>query len=142
MATYPFTRFKYKVEIPDVGEAGFSEVTGFDASIDVVEYRNGTDKPSTPRKLPGLRKYSNITLKWGVTESMAVYEWLASWIEKQGERKDISVTLMDDEDADIATWTITAAWPMKYTAPEFNATSSEVAIESVEIAHEGLTRTL
>lgn len=141
MATYPFTRFKYKVEIPGVGAAGFSEVTGFDASIDVVEYRNGADKPSTPQKLPGLRKYSNITLKWGVTDNKAVYDWIAGWILKQGERKDISVTLLDDEDADKATWTITAAWPIKYTAPEFNATASEVAMESVEIAHEGLTRT-
>ncbi|MDR2356313.1 MAG: phage tail protein [Clostridiales Family XIII bacterium] len=141
MATYPFNKFRYKVDIPDLGVAGFSEVTGFDASIDVIEYRNGDEKPPTPAKLPGLRKYSNVTFKWGVTESKAVYEWFAEWMDKSSERKDVTVTLLDDEDAEQAAWTITAAWPVKYTAPEFNATSSEVAIEQVEVAHEGLKRT-
>jgi phage tail-like protein len=141
MATYPFVKFRYKVDIKDVGVAGFSEVSGFDASIDVVEYRNGDEKPATPAKLPGLRKYSNVTLKWGATDSLEVYDWMAGWLEKAGERKDVTVTLLDDEDAEKAAWTITDAWPVKYTAPEFNSTSSEVAIEQLEIAHEGLKRT-
>ena len=141
MATYPFVKFRYKVDIKGIGVAGFSEVSGFDASIEVVEYRNGNEKPATPAKLPGLRKYSNVTLKWGATDSKAVYGWMAAWLEKAGERKDVTVTLLDDEEKELATWTITAAWPVKYTAPEFNSTSNEVAIEQLEIAHEGLTRT-
>jgi phage tail-like protein len=122
--------------------AGFSEVTGFDASIDVIEYRNGDGKPSTPLKLHGLRKYGNVTFKWGVTANKAVYDWFATWLDAEGTRKNITVTLLDDGETAKATWTLTAAWPVKYTAPEFNATSSEVAIESVEIAHEGLKRTV
>ncbi len=141
MPTYPFAKFRFKVTIDKVGVAGFSEVSGFDASMDVIEYRNGNEKPATPAKLPGIRKYSNVTLKWGVTSDKAVYDWLASWLEKAGERQNISVSLLDDEEKDLATWTITACWPVKYTMPELNSTSSEVAIESIEIAHEGLKRT-
>jgi phage tail-like protein len=129
------------VDIPGVGAAGFSEVTGFDANIEVVEYRNGNDKPSTAKKLHGLRKYNNVTFKWGVTDNKDVYTWLEGWLEKEGERKDITVSLLNDADEEKAAWTLTAAWPIKYTAPEFNSTSSEVAIESVEIVHEGLKRT-
>lgn len=141
MATYPFSRFKYKVEIKDVGQAGFSEVTGFDASIDVVEYREGNMTPPTPIKLPGLRKYSNVTLKWGVTASKIVYDWMSPSFEKDIARKEVSLTLLNENGEDVATWQIVNAWPVKYTAPEFNATSSEVAIEQLELAHEGLKRT-
>jgi phage tail-like protein len=138
--TYPFSRFKYKVDFGGA-EAGFSEITGFDASIEVVEYREGNMMPPTTVKLPGLRKYSNITFKWGVTSSMDAYKWMSPSFEKDVERKTVSVTLLNENGDEVATWQIVEAWPVKYTGPEFNATSSEVAIEQLELAHEGLTRT-
>jgi phage tail-like protein len=141
MATYPFVRFRYNVTIPDVGAIGFSEVTGFDASLDVIEYRNGNEKPPTPGKLPGIRHYSNVTLRWGTTDNKAVYDWMAKWLTKVEDRKTITVALLDDDAKELAAWTITSAWPVKYTMPELNSTSSEVAIEMIEIAHEGLLRT-
>lgn len=140
MATYPFSRFKYKVEIKDVGQAGFSEVTGFDASIDVAEYRESNMTPPAPIKLPGLRKYSNVTFKWGVTSGKAVYDWMNPSLETDIARKEITVTLLDENGKDVASWQIVNAWPIKYTAPEFNATSPEVAIEQLEVAHEGMKR--
>jgi phage tail-like protein len=141
MATsYPFNRFRYKVEIDGIGEAGFSEVTGFDASIDVIEYRTGDEKAGTPGKSPGLRRYSNVTLRWGTTDSKSVYQWMEAWIEKAAERNDVTVSLLDDEGAEIASWIITAAWPVKYIVPELNSLSSEIAIETLELAHEGLKR--
>lgn len=136
---YPHGRFRYKVEIDGLDAGGFSEVTGFDASIDVIEYREG-DMVQTPMKLPGLKKYGNITLKQGLADSMVLYEWIIAGVNGAVDRKTITITLLDEEEAPAASWQVINAWPMKYTAPDFNATSSEVAIESLEIAHEGMTR--
>ncbi len=136
---YPHGRFRYKVEIDGLDAGGFSEVTGFDASIDVIEYREG-DMVQTPMKLPGLKKYGNITLRQGLADSMVLYEWIVAGVNGAVDRKTITITLLDEEEAPAASWQVINAWPMRYTAPDFNATSSEVAIESLEIAHEGMTR--
>ncbi|MDO4540881.1 MAG: phage tail protein [Syntrophomonadaceae bacterium] len=139
MAEYPYGRYRYKLEIDGLEAGGFSEVTGFDASIDVIEYREG-DMVQTPMKVPGLKKYGNITLKKGLTDSMVLYEWLISGVEGPVDRKTITLTALDESGEATASWQIIQAWPMKYTAPDFSATSSEIAIESIEIAHEGTTR--
>lgn len=139
MAGYPHGKFNYKVEIDGLEAGGFSEVTGFDASIDVIEYREG-DMTQTPLKIPGLKKYGNITLKQGLVDSMVLYEWMTAGLEGDVERKTLTITLLDIAGGPAASWQIINAWPVKYTAPDFNATSSEVAIESLEIAHEGMTR--
>lgn len=139
MATYPHGKFRYKVEIDGLEAGGFSEASGFDASIDVIEYREG-DMVQTPMKIPGLKKYGNITLKQGVADSMVMYEWMIAGVEGEVERKTITITILDETETAAASWQVINAWPTKYTAPDFNATSSEIAIESVEIAHEGMTR--
>lgn len=138
---YPYGRFRYKVEIDGIAAGGFSEASGFDASIDVIEYREG-DMVTTPIKIPGLKKYGNITLKQGLTDSMELFSWITEGIEGAVQRKTITITLLDEEEASVASWQMINAWPVKYTAPDFNATASEIAIESLEIAHEGLTRVL
>ena len=137
---YPYGKFRYKVEIDGLEAGGFSEVTGFDASIDVIEYREG-DMVQTPLKIPGLKKYGNITLKQGVTTSTVLYDWIIAGVNGAVERKTLTITLLDEEEAPAASWQVINAWPTKYTAPDFNATSSEVAIDTLEIAHEGMTRT-
>lgn len=139
MAGYPHGKFIYKVEIDGLDAGGFSEVSGFDASIDVIEYREG-DMVQTPMKIPGLKKYGNITLKQGLADSMVLYEWIIAGVNGAVDRKTITITLLDEEEAPAASWQVINAWPTKYTAPDFNATSSEVAIETLEIAHEGMTR--
>ena len=139
MAGYRHGKLNYKVEIDGLEAGGFSEVTGFDASIDVIEYREG-DMTQTPLKIPGLKKYGNITLKQGLVDSMVLYEWMTAGLEGDVERKTLTITLLDIAGSPAASWQIINAWPVKYTAPDFNATSSEVAIESLEIAHEGMTR--
>ena len=136
---YPHGRFRYKVEIDGLDAGGFSEVTGFDASIDVMEYREGDDV-TTPRKIPGLKKYGNITLRQGLVDSMVMYDWMMEGVQGAVDRKTITITLLDEAEAPAASWQVINAWPMHYTAPDFNATSSEIAIESMEIAHEGMTR--
>lgn len=139
MATYPYGKFRYKVEIDGITAGGFSEVTGFDASIDVMEYREG-DMVQTPMKIPGLKKYGNITLKKGLADSIALYEWLDLGVTGEVERKTITITLLDATETAVASWRVINAWPIKYTGPDFNATSSEVAVETLEVAHEGMTR--
>lgn len=135
----PIRNFRYKVSVGGA-EAGFNEVSGFEISVDSVEYREGDD-PTTPYKLSGLTKYSNITLKHGVTDSMDLYNWMKDCVEGKIERKVVTIIALSETGSPLATWEITEAWPVKYTAPSFNATGSEVAIESLEIVHEGLKRT-
>lgn len=141
---YPFAKYRYIVEIEGLQAGGFSEVSGFDASIDVIEYREGNLAGMTPMKLSGLRKYGNITLKQGLTDSMIMYKWMEDAVKGNVVRKTVTISLLSEADmkTPIATWQVINAWPTKYTAPDFNATSSEVAIETMELAHEGLTRTL
>ena len=136
---YPHGRFRYKVEIDGLKAGGFSEVTGFDAPVDVMEYREG-DMVQTPMKIPGLKKYGNITLKLGLADSVVFYVWIAEGVSGAVQRKTITITLLDEEENPAASWQVINAWPTKYTASDFNATSSEVAIETLEIAHEGMTR--
>ena len=136
----PYRNFRFRLEIDGLDAGSFSEVSGFDATMDVVEYRAGDDPAITPTKLPGLIKYGNITLKWGAAETMVLYDWLIDITEGTIEKKTVTLTALDEEGSPAASWRCINAWPVKYTAPDFNATSSEVAIETVEIAHEGMTR--
>jgi phage tail-like protein len=137
----PYRNFRFRVEIEGLEQAGFSEVAGFDASFDVVQYREGNEV-ITPRKLPGLARYGNITLKWGSSESMELYDWVQECINGTVERKTVTIIAIDEEGGDVATWQVIEAWPTRYTAPGFNGSGSEVAIELLELAHEGMTRTV
>lgn len=137
----PYRNFRFRLEIDGLDAGSFSEVSGFDATLDVVEYRAGDDPAITPTKLPGLIKYGNITLKWGSSETMVLYDWLIDITEGTIEKKTVTLTALDEEGSPAASWRCINAWPVKYTAPDFNGTSSEVAIETIELAHEGLTRT-
>jgi len=138
--TDPYRNFRFRVEVEGLQQAGFSEVTGFDASFDVVQYREGNDVITT-RKLPGLARYGNITLKWGATESMELYEWIQECVQGTVERKTVTIIAIDEEGSDVATWQVIESWPVRYTAPSFNGQGAEVAIELLELAHEGMTRT-
>ncbi|USF27040.1 hypothetical protein N510_001974 [Firmicutes bacterium ASF500] len=137
----PYRNFRFRLEIDGLDAGSFSEVSGFDATIDVVEYRAGDDPAITPTKLPGLIKYGNITLKWGAAETMVLYDWLIDITEGTIEKKTVTLTALDEEGSPAASWRCINAWPVKYTAPDFNGTASEIAIETIELAHEGLTRT-
>ncbi len=137
----PYRNFRFRLEIDGLDAGSFSEVSGFDATMDVVEYRAGDDPAITPTKLPGLIKYGNITLKWGASDTMVLYDWLIDITEGTIEKKTVTLTALDEEGSPAASWRCINAWPVKYTAPDFNGTSSEIAVETIELAHEGLTRT-
>lgn len=137
---YPYKKYNYKVMIDQMEEAGFSEVATPDISSDPVEYREGTVGGKVPGRQPGILKYSNVTLKRGTTQSHIFVDWIKAIQDGKALRKTVVITLMDDEMKEVASWQLEKAWPTKYTAPDFNAISNEVAIESLELVCEGVTR--
>ncbi len=136
--TDPYKNFKFLVEIEGIAVAGFSECEGLTTEVSVIEYREGNED-ITVRKLPGLVKYSNITLKKGITGSKDLFNWYKEVVKGKIKqiRRNMAIVLLDDEGNQAVRWVVRNAWPMKYTGPTLNAKSSEVAIETLEIAHEG-----
>jgi phage tail-like protein len=134
----PYRAYNFLVEVDGITRAGFRECSGLDTSQDPIDYREGTDSLTT-RRLPGLVKYSNITLKWGITDT-ELWDWRQSAMEGKVERKNGSIVLLDDTGAEALRWNFREGWPSKWTGPTFNATSNEVAIETLEIVHEGVLK--
>ncbi|HEY9670730.1 MAG TPA: phage tail protein [Waterburya sp.] len=135
----PYRGYNFRVEIDGIAEAGFRECSGLDTSTASTDYREGTDPPHV-RKLPGLNTYSALTLKRGITDSDSLWKWRQTVIDGKAERKNISVILMNEAGQEKWRWNIRNAWPTKYTAPSFNATSNDVAIETLEITHEEVVK--
>ena len=138
---YPVGKFRFSVECDGLSME-FSEVTGFDASVDSYEYREGSQK-TTPLKVAGLRKYGNITLKRAVSaaNSTEFWDWWTIIDGADVDRRNLVINLIDNAGEVAAVWEVENAFPIKYTAPDFNATSSEAAMESIELVHEGMKRT-
>jgi phage tail-like protein len=137
----PFKNFRFLVEIQGIVQAGFSECTGFGSSVEVVEYREGGE-PSTVRKLPAKVTYSDITLKWGVTDSRELYDWHATAINGQLERKDGSIIVQDDAGQEAVRWNFFSGWLSKYDATDLNAKGNDVAVDTATITVERLERVL
>jgi phage tail-like protein len=137
--TDPYHGFNFLVEIDGLTHAGFQECSGLDSSTDSVDYREGSD-PNHTRKLPGLNKFANITLKRGVTDSDELWRWRQTVVDGKAERRNGSVILMDEAGAEKLRWNFRKAWPSKWTGPAFNATTSAVAIETLEITIEEVRR--
>ena len=137
----PYRGFRFRVEIDGIQTASFSEATIPSSDSPPVDYREGTD-PTTVRKLSALTTYASLTLKKGMTDSTDLYAWRRQ-VEQtgaSGSRRNISLVLVDDEGNDKLRWDIIEAWPQKYETTGFNATGSEVMVETLEIVHEGITR--
>ncbi len=137
----PLRGFRFLVEIDGIVQAGFQEVTVPESAQDPIEYREGTDRP-TVRKIPGLIKYGNVVLKWGATDSLELSNW-RKMVEdgKIGEaRRNMAIIVLDEEGNEGARWVFNDAWPTKYDAPDLKGTGNDIAIETLEIAHEGMRR--
>jgi phage tail-like protein len=136
----PYRNYPFQVEIDGLTLGGFSECTGFGSSVDPTEYREGNEVP-TVRKLPGMTKYTNITLKFGLTDSRVLYDWYTDITKGKIERKNGSIVVMDtDGVTEKVRWNFYEGWPTKYDGPDFNAKGTDVAIETFEIVHERLER--
>ncbi len=136
----PYRSYNFLVEIDGITRAGFRECSGLDSTQTPIEYREGDEKQITVRKLPGMVTYSNITLGRGVTDDDELWRWRQTAMTGQVDRKNGSIVLLDDTGAEKMRWNFREGWPTRWSGPSFNATGSEIAIEQLEIAHEGLTR--
>jgi phage tail-like protein len=136
--TDPYVALNFRVEIDGLTVGSFSECSGLTAEVNVVEYREGTDISLTTRKLPGLQKYSTITLKRGYTQNTELWSWYKNIVNGVADRRNGSIILMDEERNDVMRWSITNAWIRKIEGPVLKADGNEVAVESVELVHEGL----
>jgi phage tail-like protein len=136
----PYRVFNFLVELDSVAHASFTECSGLDATTEVIEIREGADN-TTVRKLPGKTTYSDITLKWGLTDSRELWTWRQQIIEGTVTRKNGSIVVYDlDNRREVVRWNFVNAWPTKWEGPAFNASGTEVAIETLILAHEGITR--
>jgi phage tail-like protein len=140
-ANYPLPKFHFQVDW-NGSQIGFSEVTGLDITRDLIEYRDGANPEFSKKKMPGLHKFNNINLKRGVFKGEnEFYNWFYNNINKNSDdmqRIDFTIQLLDEEHNPVVTWKVHNAWAMKFTSPDLKADGNEVAIESLEIAHEGL----
>lgn len=138
----PYVGFRFRVDIDGISVASFKKVTIPDMEITVKDYREGQDE-NTIRKLSGIAPPAEITLEKGISDNMDLYNWIKD-VRLQGcipNRKNITITLCDEELKDGPSWNVLNAWPSKYSAGEFAADSDEVVIQTLTLVHEGCERT-
>ena len=145
MSEYPLPIFHFQVEWGGSKgtEVGFAEVAGLTIENQLIEYRDGASKEYSSVKMPGIPKYSNITLKRGV---VAADNEFFDWLNKiklnklaDDDRRTITISLLNENHEPVMSWKATNAFPVKVEGPSLKSTGNEVAIESIELAHEGLT---
>jgi phage tail-like protein len=138
---YPSYNFELVVTgISDDGKAvkgSFMEVSGLGVEMPAVEYRNGSED-ITMRKIPGLKKFTNITLKWGITGDLILWNWIVAGMNGLVQRAPGSVIMLNENRTEVMRWNFTRGWPCKWTGPSLNAKNNEIAIDTLEICHEGL----
>ena len=134
----PFTTGNFLVEIQGITATSFSEVSGLETSIDVVEYRAGDARLNTEQKLPGLYKASDVTLKRGLTQDTSLWNWINSAMAGNVFRTPVAIILLDQADNPVLIWKLRNAWPCKWEITEYDASKSELSIETLELAHDGI----
>ena len=139
----PLRNFRFRLEIDQIEQAGFAEVAIGDTTTEMIEYREG-DEQTTVRKLKGLTKYGNVTLKWGVTSSMELSGWHQLVVDDatplDDARRTVVIRMQDEDGSDVAAFEVIKAWPCRYDPSDLNAQGNEVAIDTLELANEGIRR--
>lgn len=140
-APWPLPKFYFTVEIEGIGTTGFQAVEGLEAEVSIIEYRHSNSPEFSKIKMPGMKSYTNVTLKKGVFAGDSdVYDWFASIAMNTIARKTVIIKLLDETGAPALTWTLNNAFPVKITPSELNSEDDgEPAIEEVEIAFESFT---
>lgn len=138
---WPLPKFYFKVFLGSQDSAvSFQEVSGLDTETQIIEYRHGEKKAFSPIKMPGIAKLGNVTLKKGVfTKDHNFFKWYSAIKMNTIKRETVTIQLLDEQGSPTMTWTLTNAWPTKVTGTDLKSDGNEVAVESMEIAHEGLT---
>jgi phage tail-like protein len=133
----PYRNFRFVVDI-DGNRAGFTSVSGLAAEAEVIEYREGWDGLTSTRKLPGRVKYPNVTLRRGVTTDRFLWDWWKMILAGTVQRRNVGIILLDDDRNEVLRWSLNEAWIARIEVSDLDAEGNEVAIESIELAHEGL----
>ena len=134
----PYQQFNFLIEIDGIPRAGFMECSGLTTDNDAIDYREGADKAMNVRKLPGLRKYTNVVLKRGYTQDKSLWEWRKAIINGKVQRRSADVILLDEDRNEVLRWRIHEAWISKWDSGAFNAKTNDVVVETAELVHEGL----
>lgn len=135
---YPLTTFHFQVEWGG-SRLGFTEVSGLDARVEVIEYREGNSPSYESLKMPGRPKLGNVTLKRGMLAAdNEFFEWLDTIRLNTVERRDLIIKALNEQHEPVFVWKLRNAWPVAVSAPTFDSSSSDVAIETLEVAHEGI----
>lgn len=138
MANYPLPKFHFQVEWGGAN-IGFTEVSGLDVQTDPIEYRDGSSPEYIKTKMPGMQKFSNITLKRGTFKGdNDFYAWWNTVALNTIERRNVTISLLNENHEPVVVWKIKNAWPIKVQSTDLKADGNEVAIESIELVHEGL----
>ena len=138
-AVWPLPKFHFSVSI-DGTVMPFQEVSGLDTETQVIEYRAGNSKTFSTIKMPGIKKFGNVTLKKGVfAKDNALFDWYAKIEMNLIKRAAVVISLLDQGGNTTMVWTLNNAWPTKITGTDLKADGNEVAVETLELAHEGLT---
>jgi phage tail-like protein len=144
---YPLPGFYFSVEWSvggkKIANGSFTEISGLNEEIQMLEYRDGLSKEYSTQKIAGMRKDSNITLKRGVFHgNNEFYDWwnnVKTLIEPEKYKADVTIKLLGEDGSPRIVWTLTRAWPVKYESPGMKSDTNDVAIETIELVHEGLT---
>lgn len=138
----PYRSYNFKVLAGTAELGAFSDVSGLVADGDTADYRSGTDIQQNVRKLPGMRKFGPITLKRGYIKDATLWNWYQNIANGISDRRELTIILMDEARVEVMEWKAEGAFINKIEGPTFKAAANEVAIESIEVVHEGLTMTL
>ena len=139
---WPLPKFHFEVKIGD-SEGFFSEVTGLNSEVEVLEYRHGKSKQFAPFKMPGMAKVDNVVLKKGTfTKDIQLFEWFNQIKLNTIERKTVLISLLNEKSEVEMTWKLDSAFPMKVEASDLDAKANDIAYESITLAHENLTVSL
>ncbi len=135
----PFSASRFFVEIDGITAAEFLTVSGIEADVAVIDYRAGSDKLAGAHKLPGEARFSNLILRRGMTTDLSLWLWMRETLEGKVSRRNLSVVLLSDAGDELLRFNFVAAWPVRWSGPTLHAEGTDIAIETLEITHEGLS---
>lgn len=139
MADYPVPKYHFSVDWGGT-KIGFTEVTGLEVTTEKIEYRDGASPEFNKKHMPGMQTYGDLTLKRGIfAGDNEFYKWWNTVSLNTIERRDITVSLLNEKHEPVVVWKIKNAFPTKVTSTDLNSTSNETAIETLVLTHEGLT---
>ncbi|WP_310476441.1 phage tail protein [Sandarakinorhabdus sp.] len=139
-SVWPLPKFNFTVTVGDGATMSFQEVSGLDMEAQAIEYRAGDSRAFSAIKMPGIKKFSDVTLKKGMFKAdNKLLAWFNQSMTNSIERKPVTISLLDETGREVFTWKLLNAFPIKISGKDLNSTGNDMAVETIVLAHEGLT---